>query len=70
MKSTYNEIGELGDKRTIFIETLSYQFIAVTGCGVYVFLTPVDVNGLFNQFLNGDMPIKAFVRQSVKNALG
>lgn len=70
MKTTTKEIRELSTNRTIFIETLSYQFLAATGCGVYVYLTPVDVNGLFNQFSSGNLPIKIFVRQCVKSIVG
>jgi hypothetical protein len=70
MKTATNEIRELNATRTMFIETLSHQFWAVSGCGVYVYLSPVDVNGLFNQFLDANQPIKIFVRQCVKNVLG
>ncbi len=69
MKTSYNEIRELNNERTAFFETLSQQFIAVTGCGVYVYLNPVDINGLFNQFIDGNMPIQIFVRQCVKNVV-
>ncbi len=69
MQTTYNEIGENEIERTAFFETLSQQFIAVTGCGVYVYLSPVDINGLFNQFVAGNRPIQTFVRECVKNAL-
>lgn len=69
MMTTHNEIIELNNERTAFFETLSQQFIAVTGCGVYVYLSPVDINGLFNQFMDGSMPIRIFVRQCVKNVL-
>lgn len=69
MKTTYNDLSELNNERTAFFETLSQQFIVVTGCGVYVYLSPVDINGLFNQFMNGNLPIQMFVRQCVKNVL-
>lgn len=69
MKTSFNEITELNYDRTACFETLSQQFIAVTGCGVYVYLSPVDINGLYNQFVNNNMPIQAFVRRCVKNVL-
>ncbi len=69
MQTTYNEMCELDNERAAFFETLSQQFIAVTGCSVYVYLSPVDINGLFNQFIDGNMPIQLFVRQCVKNVL-
>lgn len=69
MKTTYKGFKQLDNERLAFFETLSQQFIAVTGCGVYVYLNPVDINGLFDQFMTGNMPIQIFVRQCVKNAL-
>ncbi len=64
-----NEMTELGYARTMFIENLSHQFIAVTGCGVYAYLDPVDVNGLFNNYVSDALPIDAFIRQCVKDVL-
>ncbi|OQW80040.1 MAG: hypothetical protein BVN35_00915 [Proteobacteria bacterium ST_bin11] len=69
METSSNEIKELTTTRTLFVETLSQQFIALTGCGVYVYLNPVDVNGLFNQFLSDTLSINTFARQCVKNVL-
>ncbi|MGZ4959296.1 MAG: hypothetical protein ACXV7J_08590 [Methylomonas sp.] len=69
MKTTYSEITELNEERIAFFEALSQQFLAVTGCGVYVYLSPVDINGLFNQFESANMPVQAFLRRCVKNAL-
>lgn len=69
MKTKYQEVRELSNERNVFFETLSQQFIVVTGCGVYVYLSPVDINGLFNQFMDGNMPIQIFVRQCVKNVV-
>ncbi len=69
MTPTYKEIRELNNERTAFCETLNQQFIAVTGCGVYVYLNPVVINGLFEQFINCDTPIQIFVRKCVKSVL-
>jgi hypothetical protein len=66
---TPNEIKQLSNTRTLFIETLSQQFIALTGCGVYVYLNPVDINGLFSQYLSDTLSIDTFARQCVKNVL-
>lgn len=68
METAFNEINQLGYTRTMFIEALSQQFIAMTGCGVYVYLNPVTINGLFNQYLSDTRPIDTFARQCVKNA--
>jgi len=69
METSFNEVKQLGYARTLFIETLSQQFIAMTGCGVYVYLNPVDLNGLFNQFLTDSISVDTFARQCVKNVL-
>jgi len=69
MKTSSNEISQLSNTRTLFVETLSQQFIALTGCGVYVYLNPVDINGLFNQYLSDTLSINTFARQCVKNVL-
>ena len=64
METTFNEISSM---RILFIETLSNQFLAMTGCGVYVYLNPVAINGLFNQYMSDSLPIDIFARQCVKN---
>jgi len=69
MKTSSNEITKLSNTRTLFVETLSQQFIALTGCGVYVYLNPVDISGLFNQYLSDTLSINTFARQCVKNVL-
>ncbi|MDX8129480.1 hypothetical protein ACH5Y9_12345 [Methylomonas sp. BW4-1] len=69
MKTSSNEITQLSNTRTLFVETLSQQFIALTGCGVYVYLNPVDISGLFNQYLSDTLSINTFARQCVKNVL-
>ncbi len=66
---TLNEMTELGYTRTMFVENLSHQFIAVTGCGVYAYLDPVDVNALFNIYVNDTLPVEVFIRQCVKDLL-
>ncbi|OAI04681.1 hypothetical protein A1353_13100 [Methylomonas methanica] len=69
METSSNQITQLSNTRTLFVETLSQQFIALTGCGVYVYLNPVDINGLFNQYLSDTLSINTFARQCVKNVL-
>lgn len=54
-------------ERFAFIETLSREFVDMTGCGIYVFLNPLDVDQLFDKYLNLDLPIRVFARQCVKN---
>ena len=66
---TFNEINDMYVERFAFIETLSREFVAMTGCGVYVFLNPLDVDQLFNNYVNLGMPIRAFARQCVRNVL-
>lgn len=66
----FNDIRELHLSRFTFIETLSGEFVAMTGYGVYVYLNPVDIDQLFNRYLAHGMPIRDFARQCVKNVLG
>lgn len=67
--NTLHETTILDTTRTTFIETLSDQFIALTGCGVYVYLNPVDIDELFHLYLNDSISIRSFARQCVKNVL-
>lgn len=69
METFSNDAIELGDTRTDFIEMLSHQFVSMTGCGVYVYLNPLAINSLYNQYLNESMPIRTFARQCVKDLL-
>lgn len=69
MGPTINETHQFHSTRTMFIETLSHQFVSLTGCGVYVFLNPVDVNGLFNRYLSDTLSVDSFARRCVKSVL-
>ena len=64
------EISELYNTRSTFIENLSGEFVAMTGHGVYVYLSPVEIDQLFSSFLNHSMPIRTIARQCIKNVLG
>lgn len=55
--------------RSAFIETLSAEFTAQTGVGVYVYLTPVDINQLFKDYLKHHEPIQIFIKKQVKSIL-
>lgn len=67
---SFNEINDMYVERLAFIETLSREFVDMTGCGIYVFLSPLAVDQLFNNFVTLGMPIRAFARQCVRNVLG
>lgn len=64
---TNNEMDSMYSERFVFIETLSREFVAMTGYGVYVFLSPLDIDQLFTQFLSVDLSIRMFARQCVRN---
>lgn len=66
---TSTDCDKLYLQRLAFIERLSCEYIALTGYGVYVHLSPVDVDRLFYLYLSLGIPIKTFVRQRVTNAL-
>ena len=66
MKKIY-ESSAVDVTRLAFIETLSAEFTSRTGVGVYVYLTPVDVNNLFRIYLTNRKTISIFVREYVKH---
>jgi len=66
MKTTENKFVA----RFMFIETLSAESIAKTGYGIYVLLTPVEIEELYMAYQNLSAPIKDYARQCVKKALG
>ena len=56
--------------RFVFIETLSAESIAKTGYGIYVLLTPMEIEQLYAAYQNLGAPIKDYARSCVKQALG
>lgn len=64
--NTYNAY----QARFDFIEALSLEFVIKTGCGIYVYLNPVDINELFNQFQSQGVSIRAFARRVIRELLG
>ncbi|RLA18872.1 MAG: hypothetical protein DRQ62_12800 [Gammaproteobacteria bacterium] len=66
MKIVY-EISGVEESRLTFIEILSAEFMSRTGVGVYVYLTPMDVNNLFRVYLTHSKTISIFVREYVRH---
>lgn len=64
--STQNESSEELFARTAFIETLSDEFMTLTGVGVYAYLNPLEINRLFNQYLKQALSLRQFVRSCVR----
>ena len=56
--------------RFVFIETLSAESIAKTGFGIYVLLSPVEIEELYMAYQNLSSTMKDYARQCVKKALG
>jgi hypothetical protein len=56
-----------GNMRQEFISQLSEAFLATKGYGIYAYLNPVDVNDLFNQYIDLDISAKDFARKFVKS---
>jgi hypothetical protein len=54
----------------MFIETLSSEFVAITGYGVYVYLNPIDIDQLFRNYINRGIPARIFAQQCVKKTVG
>lgn len=64
------DTADLYQARFDFIEAMSLEFVLRTGCGIYVYLNPVDINDLFTHFQNQGVSVRAFARQIIKNVLG
>lgn len=52
-----------------FVDALSGEFLARTGCGVYVYLDPADVHRMFTEFRRRSQPIRDYARQVVRSYL-
>jgi len=65
MKTQF-ETSVIDISRLAFIDTLSAEFTMRTGVGVYVYLSPIDINSLFRHYLKENLTIAIFVRQYVK----
>lgn len=50
-----------------FLDALSSEFLNRTGCGAYVYLNPFDIYQLFEDYLCRNMPIREYVKISVKS---
>ncbi|MDD2762214.1 MAG: hypothetical protein PHH11_18200 [Methylomonas sp.] len=49
-----------------FFDALSGEFIARTGCGVYVYMDPVDIQQMFKDYLKHSLPVREYVKRCVK----
>ena len=52
-----------------FLDALSGEFITRTGYGAYVYLSPLDVYKLFDDYLHHDTSVREYVRRTVKMLL-
>lgn len=50
-----------------FLDALSSEFLNRTGCGAYVYLNPFDIYQLFEDYLGRNLPIREYVKVSVKS---
>ena len=64
MKTSYQE--EVKVVHEAFFDALSGEFIAKTGCGAYVYLNPFDIQQLFKDYLKHKLPVREYVKQSVR----
>ena len=67
--STLNPKDIMSQTRSAFIETLSAEFTAQTGVGVYVYLSPIDINQLFKQYMEHRESIRVFTKKCVRQVL-
>lgn len=52
---------------SVFIEILSDEFTEKTGFGVYAHISPTDVSTAFQQYKQLSSPMRAFVRNYVRD---
>ena len=58
-----------GQDRGVFIATLTAEYMAKTGFGVYAFMTPVAIDELFNSYLDNREPVSIFVKRYLRKTL-
>lgn len=64
MKTSYQE--EVKVVHDAFLDALSGEFIAKTGCGPYVYLNPFDIRQLFKDYLKQRLTVREYVKKSVR----
>jgi len=52
--------------RSIFIETLSDESTLITGYGIYAHLSPLNIEQLFNEFINQSLPVRKFAKRYLR----
>ena len=52
--------------RSIFIETLSDESTLMTGYGIYAHLSPLNIDRLFNEFINQSLPVRKFAKRYLR----
>ena len=67
MKTSFQE--ETKVVHAAFLDALSGEFIAKTGCGPYVYLNPVDIQQMFKDYLKHSLSVRDYVKRCVKHYL-
>ncbi len=50
-----------------FIELVTSQFVSKTGVGIYVFLSPIEIHKIYNNYINSNVNIIEFTKDIIKN---
>lgn len=66
MKTIMNQY----DARFAFIDSLSAESIAISGRGIYVYMSPLEIEQLYGHFQDIGGTVRDFARQCVRAALG
>ena len=64
--ATLNYATFTADSRTSFIETLSDESTLMTGYGIYAHLSPLNIERLFNEFINQSLPARKFAKHYLR----
>lgn len=66
--STFTSFRQNDISHAAFLDALSGEFIARTGCGVYVYLNPQDIHRLFDDYRQHGTSIRDMVRPWIRGA--
>jgi len=64
--ATLNYATSTTDSRSFFIETLSDESTVMTGYGIYAHLSPLNIERLFNEFINQSLPARIFAKRYLR----
>jgi hypothetical protein len=62
-----NNINTTNEERLEFISHLRDAFLTTKGYGIYAYLSPIDVNNLFEKYSKTNIPARDFAKKYVSS---